>query len=273
MIQFVRSLFGWNGSAAGRTVVGPAGQAEAKDVPSIQNSQARLNALQRLHHQYKNTRHAPKLKAVYEKTKNLHAYLIAQKRVPELELFHLQNTDHFISTFTAIWAAHQRNQENTPPPVPVSEDAQRAVKTSSTENGSPAPTDSWPRPAARASTLSAEADAAPLLITAISIDTAARLAYQRVNLTGDLISEELGYTSTDEEKETFLAFIAPRLGIYKRDLAYVGNARVYFSTGNPSQPTSVPVLNWKGNLYALHVTDYRLFPVRLNRKSDRDDGR
>ena len=85
------------------------GAADARAMQYIRASNARLNALHKLYDRYKHTPHAEKILAVFEKTKLIHNYLVTRKRIQELELFHVQNTEHFINTFTTVINVHERH--------------------------------------------------------------------------------------------------------------------------------------------------------------------
>lgn len=108
MIRFFRSFFGLEQEST-RTVMDHPGAADARAMQYIRASNARLNALHKLYERYKHTPHAEKLLAVFEKTKLVHNYLVTRKRIQELELFHVQNTEHFINTFTTVINVHERH--------------------------------------------------------------------------------------------------------------------------------------------------------------------
>ena len=107
MIKLMRSLFGIGGSSNKRTVLGKSISVDLKDVEYIKDSSNRLSTLHELYTRYRGTPHEQKIKIVYEKTKNIHNYLVTRNRLHELELFHIQNTEHFINTFTVIMDVHQ----------------------------------------------------------------------------------------------------------------------------------------------------------------------
>ena len=112
MINFVRSLLRWTSFTNNRTVLGRPVSVDIREATYVQDSKTRLNALYHLYNRFRGTPHEQKLKLVYEKTKNIHAYLVARKKVHELELFHIRHTEHFINTFTVILDAHQRQQDS-----------------------------------------------------------------------------------------------------------------------------------------------------------------
>ncbi len=111
MIKFVRSLFGLNGSSSKRAVAGASISMDLQEVAYINDSNHRLAALLNLYKSYKETLHGDKIKKVYEKTKQIHDYLISKKRVHELEIFHIRNTDNFINTFALIIEVHHRHKQ------------------------------------------------------------------------------------------------------------------------------------------------------------------
>ena len=126
-MSFLRSLFGLDRPVGYRTVAGAPAPADAKEAVYVRNSNQRLNTLHNLYLKYKNTPHAAKLKEVLEKTKKIHGYLLSKKRVHELELFHIQHTDHFINTFSVIIDVHLRHAEPVLVATPVPEPAVTAA--------------------------------------------------------------------------------------------------------------------------------------------------
>ncbi len=127
MIKFVRSLFGIKEPSSKRVVAGASTSFDLQEVAYIKDSNHRLSALLNLYKSYKQTLHGEKIKKVYEQTKKIQDYLISKRRVHELELFHIQNTDNFLNTFALIVDVHQRHKESAantvvekePEPVPV----------------------------------------------------------------------------------------------------------------------------------------------------------
>ncbi|AKD04197.1 hypothetical protein POKO110462_11530 [Pontibacter korlensis] len=281
MIQLLRSLFGLNGAAGNRKVVGSPDGMEVKDVPYMQESNQRLVALQELYNRFRNTAHAPKLQAVYEKTKRIHTYLAARSRGHELELFHVQHTDHFLSAFTAIMDAHQEPQVqvSVPPPPRPSQPPQptpkpdvmgrtlvigpfrsdrKEVKTARTLNRQTSHR-------AYMDTTEANVEVPRLGLPEISINTYSQIVYLREDVSDGLTTNEIGFTSTPEEKATFEAYVSARFGL--KDVTYVGNAMVYIPTHNSNQPAEiVPVIHWHGAPYVLSLEDNRLYPVSTYRK-------
>jgi hypothetical protein len=263
MIQWVRSVLGLEVTPGNRSVLGKQVNMDVREAQHVQNSDNRLKLLQTLRHQYKGTPHAPKINLVYEKTRNIHDYLVDQKKLTELELFHLQNTDNFINTFALIKTAHAKAQ------------VEKKVETGTEDHSHKNPanigserTTSYARPfnnTAVKGNLTPNPDPG-LNIPAISINTYTRINYVRLGAASDLSTYEIGATATYQEKEYFLATVATRVGLYKPDIAYVGNTQVILPENKNSNTLShVPVINWRGSLYAIDLTDYRLYPVRINR--------
>jgi len=281
MIKLLRMLFGLNGVTGNRSVAGSPGPMDVKELPYFSESNRRLAALQELYNRYKSTPHAHKLQAVYDKTKRIHQYLLSRKKGHELELFHLQHTDHFLNTFTTIINAHQQQPYEdvttvtAARPKPAtrarkadvvgrtlvigpfrihSREVQTAYQPYQDTDGEDftAPTET-------------PMDVAILELPQISVSTFARIVYLKEDKGGGLTSSnEIGFTSTQEEKESFLAYIAARLGI--TGLTYLGNALVYVPGSDRTQLADmVPVIHWNGAAYALSLSDDRLFPVRTYR--------
>ncbi|WP_347159086.1 hypothetical protein [Pontibacter chitinilyticus] len=306
MRNIVRTLFGWNRSTGSRTVAGSPASVDVKDVSYIRNSNARLKTLQNLYIRYKATPHAPKLKAAYDKTKAIHTYLVDRQRVHELEMFHLQHTDHFISTFTAIIDMHRHQEAQAPEPPPVKEIPQekrmkaqpvyplprretlsetifkrieteaegilRKIETEVARSNGRVP--SIPDIVKRAvrpepfGTTVASPQEQEVVVPAISVDTFAKVFYVREQTSNGVLSGEISYTSSEQEKNAFLHTVSARLGLAKGTLSYVGNALLRLPDNNgTSQSGYVPVLHWNGCAYALHLSDYRLFPVKMHRRS------
>ena len=94
MSNFWRSLFGSKKAGNDRKVIGLPKTIPFNELPHIQESKRRLTALQQLCSQYNSTPHARQIEQVYQKTRRIHAYLTDRGRGHELELFHLQHTDH-----------------------------------------------------------------------------------------------------------------------------------------------------------------------------------
>ncbi|MBF9254730.1 hypothetical protein I2I11_15600 [Pontibacter sp. 172403-2] len=282
MIKLLRMLFGLNGVTGNRTVAGSPDSIDVKELPYLSESNRRLAALQELYTRYKNTPHAHKLLAVYDKTKRIHQYLLNQKKGHALELFHLQHTDHFLNTFTAIINAYQQQpgEEATPRAVPRPKPA-RARKAdvvgrtlvigpfriNSREVQMVYRPDLETEEEDFTETPETPMDVTTLELPQISINTFARIVYLKEDKAGGLASSnEIGFTSTQEEKEIFLTYIADKLGI--QGLVYVGNALVYLPGSDQNQPAEmVPVIHWNGATYALSLSDDRLFPVRTYRSN------
>lgn len=275
MMKFMRSLFGGGGSSNTRRVVGRSVPVDVKNVEYLAESTARLTTLYTLYKRYKGTPHEEKLKSAHDKTKAIHEYLVSRDRVHELELFHLQNTDHFISTFTVILDVHQQHNM-TPLQIARVETAPEQVykSTSVTEkikkleksvNGV-----EMVRPINSQTAYFQKQEFNPeiarLTVPEISINTFAKIPYNRGNAAEGASAAEIGFTSTPLEKEAFLSFVATQLGI--KNLSYAGNALVSIPNSNGSNPTGlVPIIHWEGFLYALNLNDFRLFPVKSFRKN------
>lgn len=273
MSDFWRSLFGLDGETENRTVVGSPEGIDVKDVPYLRDSNKRLAALQELHHRYKGTPHAQKIRAVQEKTKDIHVYLLERKRGHELELFHLQHTDHFLNTFTVIINAHQQQHAQAAAlrraaaraesvfrkvtPAAFRKD-RKEVKAAHQKNREISQR-------AFEDVADAKAEVPALAVPQISINTYAKIVYLQEDISGGLLTNEIGFTSTQEEKAAFEDYVSERLGI--ESMAYVGNAMVYIPSQHSAQPAEmVPVIHWNGAPYALHLEDCRLFPVSTYRK-------
>lgn len=277
MIKLLRSLFGLNGKTGNRKVVGASESIDAKDIPYIRESNQRLEALQELYHKYKHSAHGLRFQAVFEKTKRIHQYLVARGRGHELELFHVQHTDHFLSTFTTIIAMHEEQQleEKQSKHAPHAARPRAGVMGRTLVIG-PFRSDRKEVTAARTQnretserafldTTESNIEVPRLGLTEISINTYSKIVYLREDISDGLTTSEIGFTSTPEEKETFVAYISSRLGL--EGITYAGNAMVYLPTHNSSQPAEmVPVIHWHGAPYVLSLEDDRLYPVVTYRK-------
>jgi hypothetical protein len=269
MIKFVRSLLGWSGTANTRTVAGNQVSLDRKEATHIQDSNTRLQQLFNLCKRYSGMPQELKFRSVYEKTKNIHTYLVARKRSSELELFHLQHTDHFINTFTVIWQVHQRPQDSLAP-LPAEPSARPAEKPKSERR----PEEQHNRQATvqasngRVSLPPKEefnTQIPRLAAPHIRINPNAKVLYN-LNLQEpsgqSVLTREIGFTSPAKEKESFLDYVTARFGI--TNISYMGNALVNIpDTIGPSHTGLVPVIQWQSSLYALNLIDKRLFPVRF----------
>ncbi|AHM58666.1 hypothetical protein D770_01960 [Flammeovirgaceae bacterium 311] len=282
MTNFFRSLFGLGGSSKRRVVVGNRVDLDVKDVEYVNESNIRLTTLYNLYKLYKGSLHENKIKLVWEKTKNIHDYLVGKNRLYELELFHLQNTEHFINTFTVIIDVHRQHQGN-PLSIPVSHSqteqkpaspAETLLRAFKADNHrkleKPGHQTEMVRPAVNGGMFGqaekTATDVPRLSVPEININTFARLTYTSNSTSGGPADKEIGYTSTPQEKETFLLYIAARMGI--RNITYVGNALVNIPNSNGTNPTGmVPIIHWDGFLYAINLNDFRLFPVKVFRKT------
>jgi hypothetical protein len=274
MSNWLRSLFGFGPAATTRTVIGKISDIDLKNVAYIRDSGKRLSALHQLLGRYRGSVHEPKLKAAWEKSKKIHEYLLSKNRLHELELFHLQHTDHFINAFTAIIDAHQKHTgtKNAAPKLetlaeaaaapPAAERNARRLKT--------VPVAEMVRPPARQEPLFNLSDppaATPVLtVPAITINTFIKIPYRTEEAGNKLSETEIGCASSPYQKEEFLLYVSDHLGL--SDITYVGNALVNIPNSNGSTPTGmVPIIQWQGFMYALNLNDFRLFPVKVFRRS------
>lgn len=274
MKSFFRTLFGMPSGANARTVAGQQESMRERELPYLEDSARRLAALQDLYQRYKGTAHTQKLLTVYDKTRHIHAYLSGRGRLHELELFHLQHTDHFISTFTAIIdtkrprtqvveEARPAAQQTVERPEvigrtfvlgPFRRETKEVLDIRKQNQRTPV------------ETVQAQTEVPQLSIPHISIDTYSKIVYLRENATEGLSTHEIGYTSTPEEKDDFITFVSGRLGI--SGISYAGNTMLYLPTENAAkQPAEmVPVIHWNGAPYALSLEEERLFPVSSYRR-------
>ncbi len=269
----MRALFGLNSPSTTRKVVGSRESIDIKQARYIQESKGRLASLHKLYKRYKSTPHGPQIKAVYEKTRLIHHYLVSRNRGYELELFHLQHTEHFINAFSVILDVHEKQE------IPVYEDWEAEVR-EALPNAQPRPENvkkatetrkEMPRPLqkqqAEVETLAPEAPEPLLSVPLVAINTIAKVYFGEEEGAEGLPAYEIGYLSTPEEKESFLQYVGARLNI--KDISYLGNASINF-TGSKGSSTAemVPVIYWRGQLYALNLNDdCRLFPVQIYRRS------
>jgi hypothetical protein len=280
MIDFMRSLLGWSGST--RTVVGHRVGVDIREVAYIQASNARINALFSLYKRFRGTPYEQQVKTVYEKTKTIHTYLVARKKIHELEIFHIQHTEHFINTFTVILDAQQRQPEPAPTATAPAPAAGRQapmptagwVPGAAPAAGRPpqAPPNTMPLNPAPARPMNGRAYDTPspahraqaprLTLPEIRIDAAARIRYELETGSDGLMVKEIGLQATAADKEDFLAHLAARFGI--SHISYMGNAPVNIPDNTGSHPTGLlPVILWQGTPYAIHLAHNRLFPVTL----------
>ncbi|PTX18293.1 hypothetical protein C8N40_10692 [Pontibacter mucosus] len=278
MKKLLQALFGLNGQTGNRKVVGSPESTDTGSMPYLRESEQRLMALEDLYAKYRHTPHAAQFKLAIEKTRRIHAYLVSRGRGHELELFHVQHTDHFLSTYTAILDAHQEPTEQIQPqpsrrtPQPVSRPGgvlgrtvvfgpfrseHKEVKAARTVNRETSQR-------AYQATAEAKIEVPRLSLPEIAINTYATIVYLREDISDGLTTSEIGFTSTPEEKEAFVNYISSRLGI--DHLTYAGNAMVYVPTHDTKHPAEMlPVLHWHGTPYVLSLEDYRLYPVRTYR--------
>lgn len=274
MMQFFRSLFGLGGSSGARTVVGHSVPVDVKNVGYLAASKARLDTLHHLYSRYKDTPHVFKIKAVHDKTKKIHDYLVSRNSLHELELFHIQNTEHFINTFSVIMDAYESQHGISSTSAKKGSKVGTRLNKTKTENGRmPGHADKLRdliRPVsgqkAFVSKEDARSEVPELSVPDVSINTYSRIPYVAEGAEDGVSAGEIGFTSSEQEKEAFLQYVSDRLGI--ESLSYLGNALVNIPNSNGSRPTGlVPVIHWQGFLYALNLNDFRIFPVRIYRKS------
>lgn len=304
MMSLLRFLFGLGGETGSRRVAGAAESPAQKELPYVLDSNKRLLRLQELCARYKPTPYAQQLYAVLEKTKHIHAYLVSRNRAQELEIFHLQHTDHFINTFTAIIEMHQRHEvpvapeavvkDTTPkasappprkphrptvPPVPnyrsqfpfedKLEDVLRKIESGTIRGFHTAhKVSEMVKRVAEQTGLSpfSETAAGPVLsMPNIAIDTYTKIPYRREKVMDEYYVYKIGYTSPPEEKEAFLSYVSEQLGI--SGFKYMGNTTVHFSNGDAyyNSPAVLPVINWHGACYALGLGNKCLYPVKAFR--------
>ncbi len=269
MIGFLQSLFGMGETTGKRTVAGTSVDIEAKDIPYIRESKRRLTELHELVHRYKGTPHAVQLNAVYEKTKRIHTYLLHKQKGYELEMFHLQHTDHFLRTYTAIIAAQEehrranRRSATARAGAAVRRVASGLFKSDRKEVKHAQQRNQETSQRALQDLTQANGEVPKLTLPHISINTYAKIVYLQEHTPGVLSTHEIGFTSTTEEKAAFVNYVSDRLDL--ADISYMGNAMVYL----PSHPQAamVPVIHWAGCPYAVSLEDERLFPVRTYKES------
>lgn len=293
MMEFMRTIFGNSSATGNRKVVGNlAHQYDSKDTEHIRESEAKLTTLYHLYKKYAGSAHEHKIRLAYEKTKNIHHYMVAHKRVHELTLFHLQHTDHFINTFGAIVDLYQKHNNVYPPsPGPAAGPKARPQGRPVNEKGEAERKNNKspiPEIAEMLKTLFVEGaehmknhrnghnwrgqgqgqkqgQGPELNVPEVTINTFEKFTYHKDLSPGALMVKEVSYISTVKEKEDFLQYISGRLGI--QDISYLGNAMVSIpGTGGAQKQAVVPVIHWKDFLYAVEPVDFRLFPVRMYRR-------
>lgn len=271
----MRSLFGLGSSSGKRIVVGNSLAIDVKDVGHLKESNTRLTDLHQLYSRYRGTPHAHKIKLVYEKTKNIHDYLLSRNRVYELALFHIQHTEHFLNTFTTILDVHQGNYEPSAaakvadPAVSMQQQLLKDERSKQRQKQFPKLEMIKP-PSGRGGVTGQQPGGngvvPNLSVPEIFINTYAKIPYDKEEVASGKNVHEIGYTSTPREKEAFLQYLAARLAIH--DFSYAGNALMSIPNSNGTQVTGmVPIIHWEGFLYAVNLNDYRLFPVKMYRKN------
>ncbi|RIJ41838.1 hypothetical protein [Pontibacter oryzae] len=274
MNSFFRTLFGTQNASGNRAVVGQQEGVQQQELPYFENSARRLDALQDLYQRYKGTAHTQKLLTVYDKTRRIHVYLSGRGRLHELELFHLQHTDHFLSTFTAIIDTKRPRTAVKEMQMPATEQATARPEVigrtfvlgpfrRETKEVMAVKKQNQRAPVV---TAQAQTEVPQLAIPHISIDTYSKIVYLREDANEGLSTHEIGYSSTPEEKADFIAFVSSRLGI--SGISYAGNTMLYLPADTSAkQPADmVPVIHWNGAPYALSLEEERLFPVSSYRK-------
>jgi hypothetical protein len=269
MIQYFRSLLGIRSASSNRTVVGASISFDARELEYIKESNRRLTDLFNLSKQYRGTEQEARFRVVYEKTKKIHSYLISQKRVHELELFHIQNTEHFLNTFSTIINAYEADHKkdhaielphgNAPKvsldtdspvsqlktvPVPPRETSHKILQQDSVAENTTVVTKD------------------KLLMPVVSMSPTANVVYVQIPTTREHITKEVSFISNRSDKEAFLKFIHVKLGI--KDISYLGNAMLMKASATPgAAKVAVPLIRWKGYTYAIDLDDYRLYPVEV----------
>ena len=284
MIKFVRSLFGLNGSTSSRKVIGTNASFDSQEVNYIKDSNKRLAVLLDLLKKYKGTPHEAKLKLVLEKTKKIHWFLVSKKRIHELELFHIRNTDNFISTYSLIIDVHHRHKESdktvyaleveTSVPaakIPIVQAPLPKVETASHDSRGELydiveKVKQRSRQTSNVNTFATGTEIPRLSIPEVYINTVAKVFYQKENAPGKQIAHEISFVSTQHEKDAFQAYVSERIGM--KDIYYVGNAIIKLPDNNVTAlEDTVPVFYLRNYLYALTLHDFRMFPVKIYRKN------
>jgi hypothetical protein len=212
---------------------------------------------------------------------------VSKKRLHELELFHIRNTDNFLSTFTLIVDVHKRHQESnfniadTEPhkpspkePAPVKEpEVPKTLKTVERVGGTNKKGELFDivekvkqrsKQSSVIYALEPGTEVPSLAIPEVSINTIAKAFYTLENAPGKQVANEISFVSTQQEKDAFQLFVSDRLGM--KDIYYVGNARVKIpdTKGVISEETA-PVFYLRNYLYAITLHDFRMYPVKITR--------
>lgn len=262
----MRSLFGLGTPAEEKDAAENAEQPDSRSREYIKRSEIRLNALHHLYTRYKRSPYGPKIKAVYEKTESIHQYLISRDKAHELELFHIQKTENFLNTFSAILAYQQQNRNGS-----ASSKKESAAESlfrkfvRRQEKDKPKVEMVRSEDSKGRSVLESQESSVPeLRVPDVVVNSFATIVYETEPGEGQA-AREIGFTSSEEEKEAFQQYISAHLGI--EPLIYRGNTLVNIPNSNGSSPTGlVPLIYWEGFLYALNLNDFRLFPVKMYRK-------
>lgn len=266
MIDYFRSLFGLNKTSGRRVVLGQKLDLDAREGQYVRDSNARLLSLHHLYSRYQNTAHAAKIKAVYDKTKAIQDFMISKGRIHELELFHIQHTEHFINTFSAIIEVYQPEDTGKEVSLQSSSSAdtflgklkqQKVLQKKEEMKESPV------LQARNGQNTTREGGEESIFLPTISINTFEKIPY----FPEGLPAKAIGYTSTTLEKEDFLRHISFILGLSFDQITYMGNARVNIRDTTASGKNSLlPVIHWKGSLYVVQLNESRLFPVKTFRR-------
>lgn len=267
MSGFWRSVFGMKNVADQRRVAEDAARVPLKDLPYVQESKQRLEALQHLCYRYHSTPYADQIKAVLEKTKRIHTYLLEKQKSNELEVFHLQYTDHFISTYAAIIQAHvgeqHKSRKATRAGAAVRKVASLLFRSDRKEVKAARQKNQEVSERALQDLTSARSTVPRLTLPQIAINTYTKITYLLADDPDNIKTREIGFTSSPEHKEFFLNYLTEHLGIH--DLSYVGNALLYLPSGNQANmPEMTPIIHWNDTLYAVCLTHFRLYPVSRN---------
>ncbi len=268
MSNFWRSLFGSKKAGNNRKVIGLPKTIPVNELPHIQESKRRLTALQQLCSQYKSTPHARQIEQVYQKTRRIHAYLTDRGRGHELELFHLQHTDHFLNTFTVILNVHlqHHNVQQEPEVANSRKVVAKSVKRDMQAGLSYRNLNRRVSEQVLEDTKQSVYSVPKLSLPEIALNTYSRLVYLKEETADMQLTHEIGYTSDEEEKEAFTSFVSEKFDIH--DISYIGNTIVYFPGHAHTTADLVPVISWNGGLYVVCLEEVRLYPVSTFRKRD-----
>lgn len=268
MMEFLRSLFGLSGAGNKRQVVGVPKNISVKELPYVKESIRRLADLKDLCGRFQYTPYARQVEQVLVKTKQIHSYLVTRNRSQELELFHLQHTDHFINTFTVILNVHQQHHELSSDLPPVKQPRRvlkNPFKSNRKQDKAARVLNQQTSEQVLAATINLRTGVPRLPVPEIAINTYSHVVYLKEESPDVQSTHEIGYTSSPEEKAAFEAYVAEKLGV--QDITYSGNAMVYIDDHQNSDAAELaPVIHWHGCPYILSLEEGRLHPVRTIRK-------